>query len=377
MIIAIEAQRLFREKKHGMEIVSLEIIREIQHIDKTNEFILFTKNDADNNCVLETTNFTINNKLSGPYPIWEQIRLPNAIKKLSDKPSFLHCTANTAPIFTAIPLIVTIHDIIYLEAIKLSGSMYQIFGNLYRRMIVPIIAKKAKVIITVSHYEKKIISEKLNISSDKIKVVYNAANKQFEKISNSVILENFRQEKNLPSAFMLHFGNTAPKKNTIGVLKAYQLYKLKTEKPLPIVITDCSKEYLYSLLKSMNAEELINNIVIPGYIKFEQIPYLYNLSTIFLYPSHRESFGMPVIEAMSCGVPVITSNTSALPEIAGNAASLINPENPLEICNEIIHLISNKLYYEEKVERGFKNAERFSWKNAALETLKIYKEMSM
>ena len=189
------------------------------------------------------------------------------------------------------------------------------------------------------------------------------------------MLKEIRKKYDLPEKFLLHFGNTAPKKNTAGVLNAYNIYRSKVNVPLPLVITDCTADHISDLLQQLNAADIKEHIRILDYVPFDSIPCLYNLATVFLYPSHRESFGMPVIEAMACGVPVITSNTSALPEIAGDAGCLIHPEKPSEIAEKIIRLLSDEKFYKDRQEKGFINAARFSWKIAAEKTLSVYNEI--
>ncbi len=373
MKVAIEAQRLFRKKKHGMEIVALEIIKELQHLNSTDTFFVLVKNDEDEECISETSNFKIKKIAAISYPFWEQIKLPKALKKI--KPDILHCTANTAPLFFSGKLVITIHDVIYMESVNFSGSNYQNFGNLYRKFIVPKVAKKAKIIITVSEFEKKVIAKRLNIEENKIRVIYNAVNPQFRKLTEEDLLP-FKNRYKLPDNFMLHFGNTAPKKNTIGVLKAYSLYRSNNKNNFTLVITDCSIDYIQNLLKEINQPELIKDIQILNYISFTEVPLLYNLAKLFLYPSHRESFGMPVIEAMACGVPVITSDTSALPEIAGGAAILVDPKNESEMADQIEKLINDTGLYDIQRSKGFANARRFNWTNAAKKTMEIYNEIA-
>lgn len=372
MKIAIEAQRLFRKKKHGMEIVALEIIKELQHLNSQDEFFVLAKSDEDEECISATPNFTIQKITSKPYPYWEQISLPKILKKI--KPDILHCTANTAPLFYSGKMVITIHDVIYMESVNFSGSSYQNFGNLYRKFIVAKVAKKAKLIITVSEFEKKVIATRLNIPENKIRVIYNAVNPQFRELDQASLV-SFKNRHSLPDNFILHFGNTAPKKNTVGVLKAFSLYRGNNKGDFTLVITDCSKDYIQALLKEMNQQELIKDILILNYISFNEVPLLYNLAKVFLYPSHRESFGMPVIEAMACGTPVITSDTSALPEIAGCAALLIDPKNENEIAEQIKRLVNDPELYNQQRTKGFDNARRFNWADAAKKTMEIYKEL--
>ena len=133
MRIGIEAQRLFRKKKHGMDMVALELIRSLQRTDTRNEYFIFIRADKDRQVLTESPNFHIVEIPGGPYPWWEQVLLPRAVKKY--KCEILHCTGNTAPLFSPVPLILTLHDIIFLETSLRGimfgeGSNYQRFGNI-------------------------------------------------------------------------------------------------------------------------------------------------------------------------------------------------------------------------------------------------------
>lgn len=131
MKIAIEAQRIFRTNKHGMDFVALELIRALQKIDFVNEYYIFVAFGEDK-CLQSKDNFQVVELPSSSYLIWEQILFPRALKKL--QPDVVHCTSNTAPLFCPFPLIVTLHDIIFLEK-KLgeNASFYQKLGRIYRR----------------------------------------------------------------------------------------------------------------------------------------------------------------------------------------------------------------------------------------------------
>ncbi len=373
MKIAIEAQRLFRNKKHGMEIVALELIRQLQKIDHSNEYIIFTRKDKDNRCLEQTENFKIVEIPGYSYADWEQYSLPRALRR--EKPDILHCTANTSPLLLNIPLVLTLHDIIYLESFDFSGSIYQNFGNLYRRFIVPKTARNCEI-ITVSEYERDKIAGALRIRKEQIHVIYNAFNPQFKVIRESAELEAVRLQYNLPTSFILFFGNTAPKKNTKGVLESYAYYCGHCiEVPLPLVITDCTEEYIHGILRMIGAVQVEKYIQVKDYISFDDLPQIYNLATLFLYPSLRESFGMPIIEAMACGTPVITSDSSAMPEVAGGAAWLADPLQPERIGEGIIALLEDRKCQEELIGKGLQNVKRFSWEITAEKVLNVYKSL--
>lgn len=370
--IGIEAQRLFRNKKHGMDIVVLELIKNLQKIDKENEYFVFVKSDNDK-CIESKDNFTVV-ELNGPtYPYWEQWSLVQNAKKYGC--DILHCTSNTAPVMSDIPLIVTVHDIIYLEqnnAFHKGGSLYQRFGNMYRQWNVPKVLKKANAVVTVSDFERDNISNRFPEYSDKIHSIYNGVSPHFKKISDKEYLDDIALKYKLPKTFIFYFGNTAPKKNTPNVLKAYALYRDTTTNPLPLVMIDFGMANLKKILKDNGTHDLIDHIHITDYVQNNDLPAIYTLSSLFLYPSLRESFGIPMLEAMRCGTPVISSNSSSMPEVADDAAFLVDPNDPEEICNGMQLILENESLRNKLVKKGFKRASQFSWEKMAKQVKEIY-----
>lgn len=371
MKIGIEAQRIFRPKKHGMDMVALETIREFQKMHSDHEFVVFVKPDEDI-CLEESDNVKIV-YLDGPYPIWEQIKLPQAAAR--EGVDLLHCTSNTAPINCTVPLVITLHDIIYLEKNNLLAkgfTSYQKFGNIYRKWVVPTVVKNAKHIITVSNYEKNRIAEFMGLNSSKISAVYNGINDKFKLIEDEAVLSRVSEQYNLPKAYNFFFGNTDPKKNSPRVLKAYIDYLRQSKLKTPLVIADFDAQLVKQALISNRAEDLMDYFLLPGYIANQDIPAILNKAQTMLYPSMRESFGIPIIEAMACGTPVITSNTSSMPEVSGGAAEIVDPSSTESITKAILEIEENTELYSRLRESGIRRAAEFSWKNTALETLKIY-----
>jgi glycosyltransferase involved in cell wall biosynthesis len=370
MKIGIESQRIFRAAKHGMEVVAVELIRNIQRLDSVNDYFLFAKNGPDRNCVSDTANFHTEITPGNSYPWWEQVSLPAALKKM--RPDLIHCTANTAPLSSGTPLILTVHDVIYLEGSDFNGSAYQNFGNIYRRMVVPPAIKKAKAIITVSEYEKRQIIKTCKVDPAKITVIYNGVDKRFHPDHPAEEISSFRKQYGLPENFILFLGNTAPKKNTEAVITAYVHYCYIEPSCLPIVITDYGKKHVVRILKELNKPALIGKFIFPGYVPTAKMPLLYNSSSLFLYPSLRESFGLPILEAMASGVPVITSDTSAMPEIAGDAAILVDPYDVEEIAHAMRHILLSTTPREQMIQKGITRAGQFSWATAAEKLLAVY-----
>lgn len=370
MKIAIEAQRIFRPNKHGMDFVALESIRELQKIDKENEYFIFVSPGKDR-CLQPSPNMHIIEIACPTYPLWEQVALPRAVAKI--KPDLLHCTSNTAPLFCSVPLVLTLHDIIFLEP-RQSGnkSLYQNMGWYYRRLVVPRILPLCKKIITVSHFECNRIKATLKLPDPQLVAVYNGYSKHFfpQLGSFSVTQKYINAEK-----YLFFLGNTDPKKNVPRTLKAYSLYLKESTVRLPLLIADMTEEILTSLLKELQIEEIRPYIFCPGYIPNTDLPSLYSGAFAFLYTSLRESFGIPLLEAMACGTPVITSNTSSMPEVGGTGAILVNPLKEEEITQKLLLLENNPDFYNKQIAYGLERVKQFSWQNTARELLKIYQNI--
>lgn len=371
MKIAIEAQRIFRPNKHGMDFVALETIRELQKMDHDNEYFIFVSPGEDR-CLESSENMHIIELKCPTYPLWEQVALPRAVKRIM--PDLLHCTSNTAPLHCPVPLVLTLHDIIYLEKRQSSSlSWYQEMGWHYRRLVVPRILPKCKKIITVSQFERKRILEALHLPDEQLVAVYNGFNSHFHLQPKAPeITRKYIDSDN----YLFFLGNTDPKKNTPRVLKAYSEYLKHSERKLPLLIADLKEDAIDRILDEEKIKDIKSYLRFPGYIANTDLPALYSGAFAFLYPSLRESFGIPMLEAMACGTPIITGNTSAMPEIAGDGALLVDPFSPEDITEKILLLENDPQLYQQQVEYGVERSKLFSWKNSAKALLQIYKEFT-
>ena len=370
MRIGIEAQRIFRTNKHGMDYVVLEEIKELQKSDARNEYFVFVAPGEDR-CLKDSKNVHIIEIGSNFYPLWEQFSLPRAVNQLNL--DMLHCTSNTAPIRCKVPLILTLHDIIFLEPRdKSNKSFYQDMGWRYRRFVVPRILKKCKRIITVSDFEYNNIITKLQIPEEKMVMIYNGYNKWFRPVEDTELI--YQQYIEEPGYFFF-LGNTDPKKNTERTLIAYSKYLEMSDVKRKLLMADLDRGYLDEIIDRNDIGNIRDHIVMPGYIKNADLPYIYNNAFAFLYTSLRESFGIPLLEAMACGTPVITSNTSSMPEIGGPDVIMVNPQNANEITEKMLLLEKDKALYQKQKDIGIIRAQQFSWEYTAEQLLMVYEDV--
>lgn len=369
MKIGIEAQRIFRHNKHGMDYVALEVIKQLQVLDKSNEYFIFVKPGPDI-CLRDTPRCHVVEVNCPSYPLWEQFALPRAAKQCGVE--LLHCTSNTAPVWCSIPLVLTLHDIIFLEARdKRNKSMYQNLGWLYRRLVVPRIIGRCRQIITVSNFEKENIKARLGLPDSKVTMIYNGCNEWFKPVEGRDVLTKYIDE----GGYFFFLGNTDPKKNTERTIRAYAEYLRQSKTKRKLLVADLRKEAMDEILERNGMAEIGDKIVMPGYIKNNDLPCIYSNAFAFLYTSLRESFGIPLLEAMACGTAVITSNTSSMPEIAGRNAALVNPENVDDMAAMMLRMENDGGFRRKTIEDGMQRVKMFSWKNTAEQLLEVYGNM--
>lgn len=250
--------------------------------------------------------------------------------------------------------------------------MYQNMGWYYRRFVVPRVLAKCKQIITVSQFECNRIRETLHLPEEQIIAIHNGFSNRFHPLKETYTVT----KKYIPAKEYLFFlGNTDPKKNTPCTLKAYSIYVKQSSNPLPLLIADLKEEVIHQILKQEGIEEIKPMLYSPGYITHSDLPAIYNGAKIFLYTSLRESFGIPLLEAMACGTPVVTSNTSAIPEVAGEGAILVDPTDADAIAAQILKLEQDAGYREQQIAYGLERTKQFSWQHTAEQLLKVYQSI--
>jgi glycosyltransferase involved in cell wall biosynthesis len=370
MRIGIEAQRILRKKKHGMDMVALQLIKSLQVVAPEHEYIIFVRPGDDNSVLNGLMNVKVVYVEAFSYADWEQVWLPLAI--LRNNIDLMHFTSNTASLFCPTPYVLTLHDVIFLENRERSKAWYQRLGAIYRKLVVPIAARKAARVVTVSIFESGRILQHYPELKHCLRVVYNAASSLFAK-KNSI--PDSLKLKKLPDSFFLFLGNTDPKKNTANVIRAYIHYRQYWKGELPLVIGDYPRSLVEKILIEEGEAYLLDDVISLGYLTQFELSELYSKATGFLYPSLRESFGIPILEAMASGCPVITSDTSSMPEIAEDAAIIIKPERPEEISCAMRKIEKDNTLRDGLISKGKDRAREFNWDKSSAQYAKLYEEV--
>ncbi|MBV6821023.1 glycosyltransferase family 4 protein [Rahnella sp. PD12R] len=240
--------------------------------------------------------------------------------------------------------IITIHDLNHIDIDHNSSFM----KKLYYEWIMKRACRKSLKVLTVSNFSKKRICEWSGIESSKVIVVGNGVSDEFAHAKES--------EKNDQEEYILVVSNRKKHKNESRILSAFG--KAAIPQSVKLVFTGNSTG---EIEKEIESKGLQGRIVFKGRVENNELARLYQNSLFLLFPSLYEGFGLPVIEAMSSGTAVITSNTTSLPEVAGDAALLVDPESIEEISGAINNLYFNKNIRDELIEKGLKQAKKYSW----------------
>ena len=227
---------------------------------------------------------------------------------------------------------------------------------------------RSDMIITGSKYTKQEIMQRLEFDESQVKVIYHGINHDLFKI-----YENPKVDFELPTNFILCVGSIEPRKNLLGLLQAYNLLDENIKKVYKLVLVGFQGWENKEIMDLINVNR--ENIHYLGFINDNELAKVYNLATLFVFPSFYEGFGLPPLEAMACGTPVISSNLTSMPEIYSNAAEYFDPNNIEEMKNKIALVLKDEELQNDLIARGLERANAFSWERSANEHINLFKEI--
>ena len=299
--------------------------------------------------------------------ICDHILAPHYINKL--KRDVVWFPKNVIPFFVKAKKIVTIHDLAYFLP---EYNAYSMIDTIYMKIMIKSSCKRADKVIAISGNTKKDIIRLLNISDKKIEVIYEAADKKYRVIKDKKELERIRKKYDLSSEFILFTGGISPRKNIVRLIEAFN--QISEHIPHELIMTG-SKGWKNT--KELEMIESNNKIKRIGYVQDEDMPYLYNLADVYVYPSLYEGFGLPVLEAQACACPVISSNLTSMKEVGGDSVLYINPNDSSDIKEKIYHLIFDRTSRKMWINRGTKNVEKFSWHKSSRKILNVIQNVCL
>jgi len=403
MKIGVDIRILAKGTRTGVEDYTINLLSHLLPLDKSVKYRLFYngfKKLKIDYPWLKLSNVKIKS-LRIPNRIFDLIlrflRAPKIDKILKGVEIFLSPHFLLTPLSSKSKIIIIFYDLSFVrfpEFFSLPKLWWHKFVYPQKQ------AQKADLIVAISRSTKDDLISLYQIDPKKIKIIYPGIDKKFirQPADNKRLLE-VKIKYNLPDKFILYFGTIEPRKNILGLIKAFE--QIKEEKSLPplqiqwqgfeglvkkeekgidfselkLVIAG-SRGWLYKdVFKKAQNSPFSKDIIFTGYIEEGDKPYLYNLAKVFVYPSFFEGFGLPPLEAMACGVPTIVSNKSSLPEVVKKAAIMVDPHNIDEISFAIRKILENRELNNYLTRQGIKRAKDFNWDKAAKEFLNLFKKL--
>lgn len=232
--------------------------------------------------------------------------------------------------------------------------------------------KEVKCVIVDSEATKKDLISMLEIPESKIRVIYLGRNIAFQIVTNTT---EVKTKLALPARpVLLHVGNTLPYKN---LEKIFSCLKILKEEKVTFIFVKVGPEFTSSQKQLIEEFDLKDDIIEAGFLTEKELIQLYNLSSVLLYPSLFEGFGLPVLEALSCGLPAVISKNTSLEEIAGDTLIGVDPQNEQEISQEVKRLVNLKSEELKELKKTLvEQAEKFNWEKTAMETYKVYEDLN-
>lgn len=373
--------RFWGPKHTGLGRYTQNLVENLLAIDKKNHyFLLFRRKDINDLSIKQDDNLTVVPINIPHYSLKEQLLMPFLLQKI--KPDLVHFPHFNVPIFWSGKYIVTIHDLIkhYSKGMETTTRQPWVYLFKYKgyRQVFSRAVKRAEKIIVPSNWVKRQLIKQYQISDEKIVTTYEGVDLKFKSKDKKLEKEEeILRKHGLKKPFIIYTGNLYPHKNLRRLILAIKSVNQSssTNQALCLnLVVVCARDVFWQRLKKTIREFKTHSFVfLPGFISDQDLKVIYSQAKAFVSPSLMEGFGLPGLEAMASDCPVVCSNISVFKEIYAKAALYFNPKDINDIKEKIIKLMNLSPQERQKtIKRGKRQAEKYSWRECAQQTSKIY-----
>ena len=371
--IGLNAHLLSRRASYrsaGIHSYILHLIRHLPAIDTQMRFTVFAGHTRD---TLEDASAKLRWRASrwsteNPWVriLWEQWVQPWDVHRAGI--DLLHAMAFVTPVAATAPVIVTVHDLSFMRF----PERFRRLNRLYLSAMTRLSCKRARRIIAVSQATADEIVSLLGISPERIDVVpHGVDHKRFRPIAPKQVMR-LAQKNRLPERFVLFLGTLEPRKNLTTLVEAFAQTEALRQ-GVELVIAGAKGWFYDEVFRCVEALGLTQVVHFPGFVPDDELPLWYNATSVFVYPSIYEGFGMPLLEAMACGTPVVSSDASCIPEVVGDAGILVSPHDTGALANAMDRILADADWHTELSQRGRARAAAFTWNATARSTAACYR----
>jgi glycosyltransferase involved in cell wall biosynthesis len=380
MKIGIDARTLMDRRFSGVSEYTFNLVNEILRQDRSDEFILFYNSwkkiglPRIDETGARIVKLGFPNKIFN-YLLQKTLRYPK-LDRLLETDLFFLPHINFGALERPERAVLTIHDLSFLRY----PHHFSLRKNCWHKLLaVKKLARSCGRIVAVSENTKRDIVELFQIDQSKISVIHSGLSPGFSPADQGDAgLDAVRVKYGLPAKFILFLGTVEPRKNLAGLIAAYE--KMIAASPsladFELVIAGARGWKTESIFEKWERSPLKDRITFLGYVDAADKRYLYNLASLFVYPSFYEGFGFPPLEAMACGIPAAVSSSSSLPEICGSAAIIFDPYDESDIARVMGLILSDGVLSSDLADRGMARAADFSWQAAAARYISLFRSIA-
>ena len=375
MKIAVNTRFLLSGKLEGIGIYTQEIFKRVVQLMPEHEFFFLFDRAYSSAFIFEknVTPIVVHPPARHPF-LWYWWFGKSIPKVLQENNIDVFISPDGfASLNTSVPQIITIHDL----GFEHFPEHVPFLVRKFYRYFTPKYCEKAAKILAVSAYTKQDIISTYNIETKKIEVVYNGFDTHLASLKGGT--QPVQAERLVPfrgfrgEPYFIFVGAVHPRKNVLGLLKAFEQFKTSYSHAHQLVIVGRKAWMNQELEDFYEKMQFKKEVIWIEKIERADLIQLMQQSFGLVYPSLFEGFGIPIIEAMSLGIPVICSNVSAMPEVAGNAALFVQPDNTIEIATAMNELIINDVLRNDLIAKGKTRATHFDWNTSAEKVVDIIK----
>lgn len=366
MRFAVDAHAIGRHLT-GNEVYVRSLLQAFAGLDRESEFLAYISVKGAELCIPEP--FLVRPIAKNPF-----IRLgfDFAHRLRADRADLLH-VQYTAPLRCPTPVVVSIHDVSFLEHPEYfpAWRRWQLQWSVQRTV------RSAARIITGSEFSRDSIMRAYGLERHRIVVVPHAANPMFRPVNHSVASQRVGADFGFQGPYVLSVGDLQPRKNHVGLIEAFaKLVHAHPQLKHRLVLAGKETWFSERIRDAVTSSGIADRITFTGFVSDDDLLRLYNGCDCFVFPSFYEGFGIPVLEAMACGRAVACSNTSAMPEVADGAGILFDPYQPGEISRAMADILLDSELRSRLERLGLQRAAHFTWQKTAEMTLGVYYEVA-
>jgi glycosyltransferase involved in cell wall biosynthesis len=303
--------------------------------------------------------------------LWQRLRVPLPVDLYTGALDVFHSPDYVLPPVRRGRKVVTIHDLSFLRYPEgAEPSLRRYLGS-----AVPRGAKEADLVLADSESTRRDVIELLGIRSGKVRVVYPGVSETFRPIEDPDKLAAAKERYQLTLPFLLSVGTLEPRKNLIVLLEAYALLRRQVGLEHKLVIAGAPGWQYEGIFRRVEDLSLEGHVSFLNYVPERDLPALYCLADVLVFPSIYEGFGFPPLEAMACGTPVITSDSSSLPEVVGDAGLMVPADDGVALAAAVCELTESASLQARLAKKGLSRARQFSWQRTGEELLTVYADL--